>query len=296
MDGTFLFPPLPGTSDQPAWTGRGFSVNGRMLPLLTYEIGESGWTEQLTSFHEQAAGDGHFIDVASRRFAVSALARWLPAGPATIMDVGCSSGFLLRDLRSRFPEAYVLGADYVRTPLAHLARSMPDVPLLHFDLTRCPLPGGCLDAVVLLNVLEHVENDLEGVRQANRILKRNGLAVIQAPAGQGLYDVYDEYLMHVRRYSMRGLVALLRQAGFRILDRNYSGCFFYPAFWYVKKRNKRYLRAPRHVQERVVSAAIRASGGHKPWMHRLMRLEQSLGRVIRYPFGARCNVVCQKIA
>src|SRR5258705_13994837 len=64
------------------------------------------------------------------------------------LEVGCSSGFLLRDLRRELPGASLIGADYVRGPLDDLHKRMPDIPLLQFDLVQCPLPSDSVDVVV----------------------------------------------------------------------------------------------------------------------------------------------------
>ena len=53
----FDWPPLHGLG--PIWTGRGFLVGGEARAVLDYEAGESGWSEELTRFHEEAAGEAH---------------------------------------------------------------------------------------------------------------------------------------------------------------------------------------------------------------------------------------------
>ena len=115
-------------------------------------------------------------------------------------------------------------------PLAALALSMPDVPLLQFDLTTCPLPGESLDAVVLLNVLEHIPDDTAALRQIYRVLKPGGIAVIEASTGPHSYDVYDKLLLHCRRYALAGLRNLATSVGFRIVEQSHLGCFVYPGF------------------------------------------------------------------
>ena len=170
---------------------------------------------------------------------------------------------------------------------------MQNVPLLHFDLLKCPCPDESFDALVLLNVLEHIEDDLGAARQALRILKPGGVAVIEVPAGPGLYDVYDQELMHFRRYKMAGLLDTLRTAGFEILDRSHLGFFLFPGFWLVKKRNRRYLNASPEIKRGIVRRNI-SRYRSSPLMHYIMRTESKLRKVIYYPFGIRCLVTCRK--
>src|SRR5207237_8388606 len=144
----------PGRAEIPAWTGRGFRLGQKQYRVLGYGVNHSKWTDELTTFHEESAGDRHFIDRASRRHAIQQIKQFVKVREPVILEVGCSSGFLLRDLRAAIPQAFLIGSDYVRGPLDALAAQMPDLPLLQFDLVRCPLPSSSLAAVVLLNVLE----------------------------------------------------------------------------------------------------------------------------------------------
>lgn len=282
-------------AQQPRWTGQGFEVGGRSLSVLDFAAGPSGWNEELTRLHEDAAGEGaHPIDVASRRHARGALKRHLgrTASPV-ILEAGCSSGFLLEELVDEWPEALVIGSDFIPGPLYRLATRRPTIPLLRFDLVQCPLPTASVDAVVLLNVLEHIEDHAGAMRQVARVLKPGGIAVIEVPAGPGLYDAYDRYLQHYRRYRMRDLVALLSGAGLRVRSRSHLGFFLYPAFALVKRRNKRWLQAPEDEQRRVVEQSIGQSSDSAA-IRWTTSLEEALARWVSYPFGIRCLAVAEK--
>lgn len=291
---TFSFPKLPNDLHTPMWTDHGFQVGERNLPILSYEAGTSGWTDDLTTFHENTAGDSHFIDLASRRHATSQIAQYSSDTSPVILDIGCSSGFLLADLKTSFPQAYVMGADIVLGPLLNLAKTAPETPLLHFDLTRCPLPDNSVDIVLLLNVLEHIEDDLLAIRQLFRILKPGGIAVIEVPAGPELYDIYDELLMHYRRYKLLGLQRLFLDTGFSILRQSHLGFFLYPGFFLVKQlRRKKRADIPDEEIAALVSQNINQTGGNHLF-HILMQLELALGKMISYPFGIRCLLTIQK--
>jgi SAM-dependent methyltransferase len=294
MSFDFPWPIPPKFSQSPVWTGHGFQVGDDMVPVLSYEVGSSGWTNELTAFHEESAGSTHFIDRASRQRALEQLDKHLQAGSPVILEIGCSSGFMLRAMRERMPQALVIGSDYVRGPLEQLATRMPDVPLLQFNLVDCPLPDNCADAVVLLNVLEHIEDDATAARQLYRILRPGGVAVIEVPAGPSLYDVYDKLLLHFRRYSLKDLKRLVEKAGFLTVDQSHLGFFMYPGFWVVKQRNKRFLTQEDAVQQQVVKQNIRETGGSRV-LGAVMRSELTLGRWISYPFGIRCVLTCIKV-
>jgi SAM-dependent methyltransferase len=290
----FPWPRPPGVSDMPQWTGHGFQMGRTVSGVLPFIGKESGWSDELTEFHEVESDSGrHPIDVASRKRAIDVLRRRLPSASATILEIGCSSGYFLRDVREAFPEAFAIGADYVRGPLDRLAQSMPDLPLLQFDLNACPLPDRCIDAVVALNVLEHIPDDAAAIRQIHRILKPGGIAVIEVPAGPRLFDVYDKMLMHYRRYTRRQAIDSFRAAGFRVEDPSHLGFFLYPAFAIVKLRNRRYLREPEEKQRAIVAKTIRQTK-RSAVMRVVMDLEALAARYVRYPVGIRCVLTAIK--
>jgi len=293
---SFDFPwPVPaGYSQQPIWTDQGFKLGDSVVPVLSYEVGSSGWSDGLTAFHEESAGANHFIDRASRGRALDQLGKHLRVDAPVILEVGCSSGFMLQAMRERMPQALLIGSDYIRGPLEQLATTIPDVPLLQFDLADCPLPDSCVDAVVLLNVLEHIDEDAAAAQQLYRILKPGGVAVIEVPAGPTLYDVYDKLLLHFRRYSQKGLRRIFETAGFRPVDESHLGVFMYPGFWIVKQRNKRFLSHANAAQQQVVTQNIRETGASRI-LSAAMQLELTLGRRISYPFGIRCVLTCIKV-
>lgn len=289
-----IFPPLPGSPRIPEWTGHGFRVGEKKVSILSYEAGDSGWTDDLTTFHENTAGSSHFIDMASRRYAVSKVAQYISGASPVILDIGCSTGFLLADLKSAFSQAFVMGTDVVIGPLLKLAKTSPNIPLLHFDLTRCPLPESSVDMAVLLNVLEHIDNDTLAVRQLYRILKPGGFAIIEVPAGPDLYGIYDELLMHYRRYKMQDLKRLFINTNFTILHQSHLGFFLYPGFFLMKKlHRKKNASIPRDEIPALVSHNISQTSDN-PLFHTLMRLELAAGKVISYPFGIRCLITVQK--
>jgi SAM-dependent methyltransferase len=276
---------------RPVWTGDRFIVDGRSCSVLDYEAGESGWSDHLTLFHEAIAGDGqHPIDVASRRRARRALRTHLQ-GVATpvLLEVGCSSGFLLRELVGDWPGSLVMGADYIMEPLDRLARTLTTLPLLRFDMVKCPLPSESLDGVVLLNVIEHIEQDAAAVAQVGRVLKPGGVAVIEVPAGPHLYDVYDKYLHHYRRYQLDELCRLVERAGLAIAERSHLGFLVYPAFSFVKRRNRRALTAPADAQRAIVERNITSSGSG-PFLRWATRVEEQVGKWVTFPVGIRCVV------
>jgi SAM-dependent methyltransferase len=287
--------PTPADADgAPEWTGTAFALGDQRRRVLAFDVGQSGWSDELTSFEDEHAGGDHFTGVASRRHTLVQLQRHLTAARPVILEIGCSSGYFLRAALAAMPQACVVGADYVRGPLERLGADLAQVPLMQFDLTRCPLPSGTFDAIVLLNVLEHIEHDDVAVAQVARLLKPGGIAVIEVPAGPKLYDAYDALLHHHRRYAMRGLTRLVEGAGLSIVERSHLGFLAYPAFWVAKKLTR--LDNPVRSEDRVqrVAATIAATKRVNAIGGAIMATEALLRRAVYLPFGIRCLLTCRK--
>ena len=73
-----------------------------------------------------------------------------------------------------------------------------------------------VDSVILVNVLEHVEDDLGALRRIREILPPEGRLLLFVPALPFLFNSLDDSFEHVRRYTKPLLGARLRETGYRI--------------------------------------------------------------------------------
>ncbi len=111
----------------------------------------------------------------------------------------------------------LVGLDLVAEGLRKAHASVPEALLLLADCTRLPLPDASAGAIVSANVLEHVADDVAALREMHRMLRPGGArAPSSCPAGPGLYDYYDRFLGHERRYARGELAAKGREAGLRV--------------------------------------------------------------------------------
>ena len=62
----FSLPAPAGFDSPPIWEGCGFRLGGKHVAVLEYSENFAGWSDELTTLHEQAAADAHPIDRASR--------------------------------------------------------------------------------------------------------------------------------------------------------------------------------------------------------------------------------------
>lgn len=78
------------------------------------------------------------------------------------------------------------------------------------------LAGRPFDAAVMVNVLEHIEDDGAVLRQLYELVRPGGAVLLFVPAMPWLYGSLDELVHHVRRYTRPQLQAALAQSGWQI--------------------------------------------------------------------------------
>jgi SAM-dependent methyltransferase len=143
--------------------------------------------------------------------------------PLNILDVGCGTGANL-EMLSEFGEAE--GVDVSPDALSFCrARGLQKVK--EGEAERLPYEDNAFDIVTGLDVVEHLDNDLAGLREMRRVLRRDGHALLFVPAFMFLWGVQDDISHHRRRYTLAGLKQVVRQAGFEVERASYVNISFF---------------------------------------------------------------------
>jgi 2-polyprenyl-3-methyl-5-hydroxy-6-metoxy-1,4-benzoquinol methylase len=250
-----------------------------------------GWNIEISDAHAALQQKQHPIDLNSRIFAMRAVKSSVShVEQPTILEVGCSPGILIEQIAATFPNAKVIGSEVHEHGLMQVYTTSPNIALETFDLTKCPLSGSSVDAIIALNVLEHIEDDSLAARQIFRVLRPGGVAIIEVPASPFLFDAYDEAAGHFRRYRMGGLRDVFQKAGLRIESSAYFGSTLYPAMAAAKLINIARRRRP---TAGFVTEQMQLAHSARGLFRVLLALESVLPAL---PFGLRCRLVATKAA
>lgn len=277
----------PGTESLPAFDRGWVTGDEARAPFLSYtDRASTNWSDELEVLHDEATRT-HFLDVWTREAIVRRIGPL--AGDSTIADLGCSTGYLLEDIRALYPGATLIGIDLVASGLVKAHALVPSARLIQADVCALPLSDRGVDAVVSANLLEHVPDDTAALAEIARVLKPGGRAVIVVPAGPSTFDYYDRFLGHERRYGRGELARKARASGLEVLEDVHLASLVYPAFWLVKQRNRRrYDDLEGEQLERRVAADIAGTSDSRIG-RALRRVEEGLH--LRLPFGVRDLVV-----
>jgi 2-polyprenyl-3-methyl-5-hydroxy-6-metoxy-1,4-benzoquinol methylase len=140
-----------------------------------------------------------------------------------ILDFGCGAGATTAQLIAQGYRA--TGTDRSERAL-RVSRSR-GVPVVSIDYDWASEGG--VDCVLLCDVLEHVENDHALLLSLGETLRPGGIVIVTVPAYEFLWSGEDFVSEHVRRYTGRGLGAVLDSAGFEVVWRSYFNTLLFPA-------------------------------------------------------------------
>jgi SAM-dependent methyltransferase len=197
------------------------------------------------------AEEKHWWFVARHRIVLHLLQAHLPPNSGTpykVADLGCGCGMMLQRLKKRYDG---VGIDGSQRAIEFAMQRGVDAKL--GDLPdNVPLPKETYDAVLMLDVLEHLKQDRASVHVAASLLKPGGILICTAPAHMWLWTKFDEDHHHFRRYSNRQFRSLFDEPSIRLeLLSHLNAILFAPAaMWRIlatklfERDRARYLRLP----------------------------------------------------
>jgi SAM-dependent methyltransferase len=156
------------------------------------------------------------------------LARYLPAGADTpmILDAGCGTGANLSLLEAY---GYALGVDISEQAIEFCrARGIPDDRVIRASVTDLPFRDGLFDLAVSFDVICNIVDDVATFAEVGRVLKPNGVLIVQLPAYQWLWSRHDVAVGHKWRYTSQSMREKMSRAGLMIERMTHVNTLFFP--------------------------------------------------------------------
>lgn len=231
-----------------------------------------------------ALEDRYWWFVGRRNLALALLSASVPAG-GEYLDVGCGTGAVLSEL-NRLGVGF--GLDFSDDALRYSGERGIS-RLVRGNGEKLPFTDGSFDAVVGLDVFEHIPDDVAAFREAYRVLKPGACLVLSVPAFPSLWGPHDVALHHFRRYRRRELCDKLQDAGFEIQVESFAVFWLFPLVLLSRvldklKRGpaKAHLPVVPELLNRLLIRLLDAEGG---WIAKGGR---------RWPWGSSLVVVAKK--
>lgn len=251
---------------------------GPAPPEVAREPFDPSWYPALAE-----AEDRHFWFVARSELiagVVKQLTSGLDAVPR-VLEVGCGTGGVLRALAAAHPGIRLVGLDYLSEGLS-IASERSGAMAVRGQAMALPF-APAFDVVCLLDVIEHIADDISALVEARTILRPGGHVVLTVPAFPRLWSEIDELSGHQRRYSRRELDKSIRAGGFVPLRSTYfMAALSLPAF--VLRRTGQLL-ARRTPNERSMRELQHHSLVNSVALRVLRRENRRIFRGRSLPFG-----------
>ncbi|HZT42893.1 MAG TPA: methyltransferase domain-containing protein [Chthonomonadaceae bacterium] len=205
--------------------------------------------------------------------------------PLTILDIGCGTGAMSQRLKAW---GQVVSADF--SPLAlQFSRRRGLDHLVGADAMHLPFASERFDAIVTMDVLEHLPDDRAALCEFYRVLKPGGRVFATVPAYPHLWSEHDLALMHFRRYRRPELAERFGACGFHVEKLSHTMTALYPLVALQRRLNaKKPPHDPPQAAMPMLPAPLNAA------LTFLLSSENALARRLNFPFGVTILAIASK--
>ena len=197
---------------------------------------------------------------------------------ARILDAGCGSGRNMVELARR---GTVTGIELSPMSVAAArARGVGDV--VEGTVEDLPFDDDSFDFAVCLDVIEHLDDDGQTLRELRRVVAPGGMLLVTVPAYPSLWSSHDVVNHHRRRYTRAALLAVARESGWEAKRTTNFNALLLPAamaYRWLERLTRRTMGERSSDLERT-----------PPWLNRVLFVPlyleaQLVGRGVRIPAG-----------
>ena len=228
--------------------------------------------------------NSHWWFVGKRLIVDRVIRKFIKGKEMEILDVGCGTGRMLESLRKY---GNIIGLDFSEKAL-EFCKKRKIRNLFRASASELPFKNDVFDLVTAFDLLYHenIKDDVQVLKEFNRILEPYGYLVITECAFDFLKSKHDLAVQARERYTVSKLTKRLEKSGFSVVKISYSYFFFFPVVFMVKmfKKIKINTRGEPTSDLRSTSALINEI------LIAMLRIESACLSKINFPFGS--SIVC----
>jgi ubiquinone/menaquinone biosynthesis C-methylase UbiE len=201
-----------------------------------------------------------------------------------VLDAGCGTGLLLQKLQE---QGRAIGIDFSENAVKFChQRGLQQVA--RASVERLPFSDRTFTAITSADVLYHkgVANDQQALKEFHRVLKPDGIIVLNLPAFEFLRSSHDRAIHTDRRYTKRQLRSMVEAAGFKIQKLYYRNTLLFPLVALIRMLRKGSLGSDSDV---VLPSSI-----VNETLTRILFLDDWLARKIPFPAGVSLFCLARK--
>ncbi|MBW7867849.1 MAG: class I SAM-dependent methyltransferase [Brumimicrobium sp.] len=243
--------------------------------------------------------DRHPWELARLKVVVSFLQPLISKQPnARILDLGCGDVFVAESLSNTFTQTTFSCVDTAFTEeyIQHIEKRVDKQRIQLFSSLNdvSEIVENTVDIVLLLDVIEHIEDEIEFLNKLRHsgIINEHTKIVITVPAYQSLFSNHDVYLNHFRRYDTKLLAERIGKAGYAVET---TGYFFFSLF--LIRKVQKWLQKEGEIDNEKGIGAYTSKGWMDSMVKKILYLDFVIGKAlrktgIRLP-GLSCFGICR---
>lgn len=227
----------------------------------------------------------HWWFVTRKNVVMDVIDRYLTKGDhVKVLDIGCGSGLMLTSL-NKVGETY--GMDMSDEAISFSKEifngsvekgALPD---------QLPYQGNFFNLITALDVIEHIDNDVDSIAAIRSLLAPGGKTVFTVPAYMFLWSPHDEMNEHKRRYTLPEFNKKLVEAGFTVEKISYYNTILFPVVFLVRMLN--------NILKRDGASDMDMPGSFLNYvLKKIFGIEKYLLRYFNLPFGVSVIAVVRK--
>lgn len=228
----------------------------------------------------------HWWFKAKRKIVISLLKQSLSTKKnPKLFDAGCGAGLMLSELKKIGPtKAMDYSSEAISFSLKRFEGEIKQGEFPH----NIPFERNQFDGIVCLDVIEHIDDDLQSVRKLSELLVPGGVMVLTVPALMSLWSKWDDVNHHKRRYLKSELEALFHQSNLSIQKISYYNSLLFLPVFLIRKINNLLQRESEKSDTELPSPFVNSV------LERIFSLEEKLLRYINFPIGVSLIAVVKK--
>jgi ubiquinone/menaquinone biosynthesis C-methylase UbiE len=155
-----------------------------------------------------------------------------------VLEVGCGGGVFSRGIKPYRSDLELIGLDISQKSIEYAQSVTKEVAFLLGDVYHMPFKAKSFESVVCFDLLEHLDHPYKALREIKRVLKPGGIFYSVTPLEGSLFTLHgwlwklfrlklkEKQIGHVQRFTLREVLGLFDQAGFKTIRYRYTRHFF----------------------------------------------------------------------
>lgn len=225
----------------------------------------------------RGAEENNFWFQIRRKWIFDRLKKFIPP-PAQVLEIGCGTGNVSSFLALK---GYtVIGCELYAEALKMAWQGFLKV---QGDATTLPFKDNSFDAVGLFDIIEHFQDDVSPLKEAERIIRKGGIVAVTVPARGELWSHDDDRSFHKRRYSRDTLRKVFFNLHLTPLAIEYMFMSLYLPVKYLRAQSDK--KDDKLKINSLVNAVLKGA----------FEIERVISKNIALPIGTSLIAVAQKL-